>query len=208
MSLGLGVVDRHSIFAETLFTRKRPLASSPYIKAMHPKSEISPEPTAILRILGNGWVGQTKIHGHRAQIHISADPNEAIIAYTRQGTRHKLALIPKLEKELRRLFTPDEKWNVIDTEWLKPQEKIFVFDFLKYEGETLRSLTFPERWKKLPTAFISPCLSVLPLLTDLSACTKILASPSPTIEGLVFKSSTSTGFSDSSIVRCRKRQQK
>lgn len=179
------------------------MASSIYIKAMHPKSEILPEPSAILRILENGWVGQTKIHGHRAQIHIPSSSKESLIAYTRKGTRHKLALSPGMVKELRRLFTPAKGWNVIDAEWLKPEEKLFVFDFLKVEGVTMTSHTYPERWALLPKAFISPHISILPLLRDLAACKKVLATQSETVEGLVFKSATSTGFSDSSIVRCR-----
>lgn len=206
MEKGAEVLDRHSIFADTIFTRKAAVLSSPFIRAMHPKSEILPEPMAITRILENGWVGQTKIHGHRAQIHVSANPKEDLIAYTRQGKRHKLTLAPKIVKELRRLFTPQKGWNVIDAEWLKPEGKIFVFDFLKKDGVSLRSLSFPERWEKLPRSFISPHVSVLPLLKDQASCNKILHSSDENIEGLVFKSMRSTGFSDSSIVRCRKRK--
>lgn len=194
------------VFSETIFTRKVPLAASPFIKAMHPKSEIKPEAAAIIKILGLGWVAQTKIHGHRAQLHISSNESEPIIAYTRQGTHHKLGLAPKIEKEIRRLFTPSNGWNVIDAEWLKPEDKIFVFDFLRKEGKTLRAMTFPERWALLPKAFISPHLTVLPLIKDVASCQKVLETTDENIEGLVFKSSTSTGFSDSSIVRCRKRR--
>jgi ATP-dependent DNA ligase len=195
-----------SILTETIFSRRAPMASSLFIKAMHPKSEIRPDSAAIAKILQAGWVGQLKIHGHRAQIHISADPKEPLIAYTRQGKRHSLALTPSMVKELRRLFTPETGWNVVDAEWLKKEEKIFVFDFLKREGELLRTKTFPERFALLPRAFLSPHLSVLPLLKDLASCQKAMESKADHIEGLVFKSTTSTGFSDTSIVRCRIRR--
>lgn len=205
MTQGLRAFEHSSIFAETIFTRRTCLPPSPYIKAMHPKTEILPHPTAIARILKNGWIAQTKIHGHRAQIHLAADPKEPLIAYTRQGKKHKLSLSPSLTKELSRLFRPQKGWNVVDAEWLKPEKKIFVFDFLKHEGKTLRGLTFPERWELLPRDFISPHIRVLPLLRDLESCLEVLQSENTSVEGLVFKSTASTGFSDSSIVRCRKK---
>lgn len=199
-------INRKSIFTPSFFTRQVVLAASAFIKPMHPKSEIKPDESAIARILGNGWIGQTKIHGHRAQIHISSDPEKDILAYTRQGTRHKLSLTPRMVKELRRLFQPNTGWNVIDAEWLKPEEKLFVFDFIKQEGKLLRALTFPERFALLPRDFISPHVSLLPLLKDLESCLKVLQTDKEMIEGLVFKSGSSTGFSDSSIVRCRKKK--
>ena len=173
---------------------------------MHPKTAIRPDPAAISRILAAKWVGQLKIHGHRAQIHIPASASEAVIAYNRHGKKHKKALPGPMEKELRRIFGPNSGWNVIDAEWLKGEDKIFVFDLLKREGDVLRRLTFPERWKGLPRDFISPFVSVLPLIRDLSGCLKALQSNDPAVEGLVFKSMGTPGFSDTSIVRCRKRQ--
>lgn len=182
------------------------MAASTFIKAMHPKSEILPEPSAIEKILGMGWVGQLKVHGHRAQLHIPSEKSAKILAFNRQGKLHKKTLSAKIEKEIFRLFRPSKGWNVIDAEWLKEEEKIFVFDFLKKDGEILRKMTFPERHTLLPRAFISPHLLVLPIVRDLAACLKILASEDPHTEGLVFKSTTSAGFSDTSIVRCRRRQ--
>ncbi len=182
------------------------MPSSLFIKAMHPKSEISPDAQSIERVLKMGWVGQLKIHGHRAQIHIPSDPKEKPIAYNRQGRKHKLALPPSMVKELYRLFRPEKGWNVIDAEWLKPEEKLYVFDFLKKDGEIQRPKTFPERWALLPRAFLSPHIQVLPLFRDLPACLKAMATPGDHIEGLVFKSTSSTGFSDTSIVRCRRKK--
>ena len=195
-----------SFFTKTIFTRRISVAihSSSFIKAMHPKTAIRPDPAAITRILAANWVGQLKIHGHRAQIHIPASVTEPVIVYNRHGKKHKKELPQPVEKELRRIFGPESGWNVLDAEWLKGDDKIYVFDFLKREGELLRRMTFPERWKNLPRNFISPFVSVLPLIRDLAGCLKALQSTEPSIEGLVFKSMGTPGFSDTSIVRCRK----
>src|SRR5947209_3023864 len=99
-----GVRAPLGIFSETIFTRRSVMASSAFIKAMHPKTEIRPDSAAIERILRAGWVGQLKIHGHRAQIHIPADPSQLPIAYNRQGKKHRLALSPSMVGEIFRLF--------------------------------------------------------------------------------------------------------
>jgi len=182
------------------------LASSPYIRAMHPKTEIRPDRTTMQRVIDSGWVGQLKIHGHRAQIHLSADEREPIIVYNRQRQRHKRPLSPRMERELRRLFQPQKGWTALDAEWLKPEDKLFVFDALKWEGKNLSALTYPERWALLPRDYISNCVSTLRLLSTLEQCMKAFSKPDPWIEGLVFKSTTTPGFSDTSIVRCRKRR--
>ncbi|MBX9768419.1 MAG: hypothetical protein K2X47_14190 [Bdellovibrionales bacterium] len=146
-----------------------------------------------------------KIHGHRAQIHISADPDQEVIAYNRQGRPHKKLLPDEIIQELRRLFDLESGWTVIDTEWLKPENKLFVFDILKHNGKLLRTATYPERWKLLPRLYISKYIQTLPMLTTSEKCMEILRSPEEHIEGLVFKSTRSKGFEDTSIVRCRKK---
>ena len=181
------------------------MAATLFIRPMHPKTAISPEPASVTRILAAGWVAQLKIHGHRAQIHIPADADESLVAYNRHGQKHRKELSEPLERELRRLFTPKKGWNVIDSEWLKGDDKIHVFDFVKKDDELLRKLTFPERWKLLPTNFISPHITVLKIIKDLPACLKVLQGNDERVEGLVFRSTKSAGFSDTSIVRCRKR---
>lgn len=180
------------------------MLKSIFIHAMHPKTEIKPHPSTLQKILDAGWVGQLKIHGHRAQIHISADPLVEPYAYNRQGRIHKKLLPKPVISELRRLFTPERQWNVIDAEWLKDTDKLFVFDLLKLNGDTLVRLNYAERWNLLPRAFISPSISILPVFTSLNQCLEALQNPEPYIEGLVFKSQSSPGFEDTSIVRCRK----
>ena len=176
-----------------------------FIRAMHPKREVQPKPETLQRLLGLGWVGQTKIHGHRCQLHISSKTEEPIVAYTRIGKHHTRPLTPAMEKEVRRLFTPKRGWNVIDAEWYKPEDKLYVFDFLKKEDKILKLLTFPERFKLLPREYISPRVMTLPLLKDEVSCLKVLSSPRKDVEGLVFKSMARKGFADTSIIRCRKR---
>src|SRR5690606_26431764 len=96
-----------------------------------PKTEIRPQPDAIARILKSGWVGQTKIHGHRAQIHINANESIKPVVFNRQGRVHKKALPNVLIDELRRLLPVKEGWTVVDCEWLKATDQLYLFDILK-----------------------------------------------------------------------------
>lgn len=190
------------LFDTTIFSpRRKQMPSSIYIPAMHPKTEIAPTRASIEKTLKAGWLGQTKIHGHRAQIHLSA--NEVIV-YNRQGRPHAKALSPDITAELRRLLAPTEGFNVFDAEWLKPENKIYLFDLLKQDGQLLNRLTYRERHARLPRAYISKHVSTLPILTTVERCLEVLADPDPLVEGLVFKADRK-GFADTSIVRCRKR---
>ncbi len=194
------------IFEETIFSsRRRILSRSTFIKAMHPKTEISPTLASVEKILKAGWVGQMKVHGHRAQIHISADESEDVTVYNRQGKPHKMLLPPVIIKELRRILRLKDGWTVIDAEWLKPENKLFIFDVLKQDDRILRPLSYEQRYKLLPRAYISPNVQTLPLYTTASKCMEILANEEEHVEGLVFKAPTTKGFEDTSIVRCRKR---
>jgi ATP-dependent DNA ligase len=189
-------------FQNTIFNRAKPLKSSLFIRPMHPKTEIRPTREAVEKILQAGWIGQLKIHGHRAQIHLSVDASDPILAYNRQGQLHSKEIPEKIVTELHRYFSPTTGWNVIDAEWLKDEDKVFVFDFIKKDGELLNRLTYSERWKLLPRAFISPHLQTLGIVTNLEQCLEVLQRREDRLEGLVFKSS-SPGFEDSSIIRCR-----
>jgi ATP-dependent DNA ligase len=195
------------IFETTIFSAKgRIVSESVFIKAMHPKSEISPTLPAVTKILNAGWVGQMKIHGHRAQIHISADPEQDVVAYNRQGQPHKMLLPEKIAGELRRVLDLENGWTVIDAEWLKPKNKLFLFDILKLNDQLLRKLTYAERFELLPKSYISPYIKTLPLLTTPEKCMAVLGTSEAHIEGLVFKSLTTRGFADTAIVRCRIRR--
>lgn len=193
-----------SIFSPTLFTRSMPKGKPRFLRPIHPKAAIRPDREAIAKILAAGWVGQLKVHGHRAQIHIPSDRTQGVVAYTRHGKRHSKAMPEGMISELFRLFSPSKGWNVIDAEWVKENEKLYVFDLIMREGEILHRLTFPQRWKRLSREYLSPHLATLPQLFTLEDCLKALQSTKPYIEGLVFKSIHSPGFEDRSIVRCRR----
>jgi ATP-dependent DNA ligase len=195
------------IFESTIFSPPRGFVpASVYIKAMHPKTEISPTPNAVEKILQAGWAGQMKVHGHRAQVHLSADAADEPVVYNRQGRPHKMLLPDKIAQELRRIFDLEEEWTVIDAEWIKPQNRLFIFDVLKLNGKLLRALSYKERFDLLPKSYISPFVKTLPLLTTSAACMKVLGSDEDYVEGLVFKAVNTKGFEDTSIIRCRKRR--
>lgn len=193
-----------SIFSDIIFTRRAYLLPSVYIKSMHPKTEVRPDRAAIRRILDGGWVGQAKIHGHRAQIHVPSNPAEDTLVYNRQGQLHAKTLSKRIDAEVRRLFAPTEGWTVIDGEWLKPEDRLFVFDILKRQGRLLADYTYEQRYELLPRIFSSDCVEVLPLLRTADKCMEALASEDDLVEGIVLKALTTPGFRDTSVVRCRK----
>lgn len=145
-----------------------------------------------------------KVHGHRAQIHIPADEKKPLLAYTRQGSPHKVKLPNIFCDELRRLFTPKSGYSVVDSEWLKGEERLFLFDCLKRNGEVLDNLSYAERYEFLPRVYKSTCVETLPVLKTLDSCLAVLERSEEWIEGLVFKAPHTIGLRDSAIVRCRK----
>lgn len=176
-----------------------------FIRPIHPKASIAPTREAIKKILALGWWGQLKVHGHRAQIHLPANDEGDIVVFNRQGQPHRKILPPDVAAEVLRIFRPTSgAWNVIDAEWLKSEDRLFVFDLLKREDKLLEDLTYAERYGQLPRLYKSPKIETLPPLRTVEACLAVLADPAPHVEGLVFKSPTTRGFPDTSVVRCRK----
>ncbi|WP_141733543.1 hypothetical protein [Oligoflexus tunisiensis] len=175
------------------------------IRPIHPKTEIAPTRDAIQRILERGWWGQVKIHGHRAQIHIPSQDRDEIVVFNRQGQPHRKVLPQDVSSEVLRIFRPQSGWNVIDAEWLKSEDRLFVFDFLKREDQVLDAATYGERYELLPRVYKSQKIMTLAPLKSLDACLAVLADPTPHVEGLIFRSPATRGFIDSGIVRCRKR---
>lgn len=178
-----------------------------FIRTMHPKTEIQPDPVAIKRILQQGWVGQEKIHGHRVQIHLPPDPQATMRAFNRHGNEHRRALDECLQEELRRLFGPLDEWLVLEAEWLKPQKQLFLFDLIKKDNKVLHRSTYTERYELLPQVYRSDHIATLPLLRTAERCLDVLDQQRPKFsEGLVFKSTTTRGFADTAIIRCRRQQ--
>lgn len=193
------------IFETTIFSRPmiRMSNQSQFIRPIHPKTEIRPDPDAISRILKLGWVGQTKIHGHRAQIHIHADDTIAPIAYNRQGKVHTKMLPDEVIFELRRILPLRTGWTVIDCEWLKSDDRLYLFDILKLNDELLKGFTYAERYEILPQVYSSPHIETLQLHKTVAKCLEVIDSAGEQIEGLVFRSLKTKGFLDTSIIRCR-----
>lgn len=195
-----------SVFESTILSGGRKTLSGPkHIRPIHPKTEIAPTRDAILKILERGWWGQVKIHGHRAQIHIPRDEHEDLVIFNRQGQPHKKVLPPDVTAEVRRIFSPESGWNALDAEWLKADDRLFVFDLLKQDDQNLDAMTYAERFALLPRAFISPKIVILPALKTIDQCLAVLNDPTPHVEGLIFRAPATRGFVDSGIVRCRKK---
>lgn len=195
------------IFETSIFHGKNgnlPVTASKFIRAMHPKAEVPPTTAAVQKLIKLGWWGQKKIHGHRAQLHIPADPERDIHVFNRQGQLHRKLLPPVLVTELRRLFQPKTGWTVVDAEWLKGIDHLFLFDVLKRDDVVLDDWSYAERFALLPRVYASKYVETLPVLKTVEACLAVLADPAPEVEGLVFKAPETRGFVDTAIVRCRK----
>lgn len=191
------------LFEPFILSRPMTRAPSHFIHSMHPKTEILPDPATIRRILDRGWWGQVKMNGHRAQFHISNDSQQEIISYNRTGGRHARPLPAEVSADLRRIFGSPDGWNAIDAEWVKAEQKIYVFDYLKFHGKILMTNTYEERHSMLPRLYKSEFIETLPVLTTVDQCLKVIDNPANRVEGLVFKSRHSVGFEDTSIIRCR-----
>ena len=103
-----------------------------------------------------------------------------------------------------RIFRQDHGWSVIDAEWLKADDRLFVFDFLKRGDRPLDGQTYADRYALLPRVYASSKIVTLPPLKTLEQCLAVMADPAPYVEGLVFKAPLTRGFADSAIVRCRR----
>lgn len=173
-----------------------------YIRTAHPEASIPPNAQAIAFLLKQGYFGQRKVNGRKIQIHIPHDGG-TILCFTRQGTLHTLSIPQDVLEAIRQYYAPREDWNVIEGEFVPKAGTIFLFDFVMAEGIILSHETYKERYSRLKKNFILPFLKILPIYTTLKQCLDDLSKDEPFIEGLVFKVDL-PGFSDSTIIRCRK----
>ena len=191
------------IFQPTIFSPVMMRPNAQFIRPIHPKTEIRPQADVIARILKSGWVGQTKIDGHRAQVHIHADASIKPVAFNRQGQEHKKVFPDALATELRRILPINSGWTVIDCEWLKATDHLYLFDIIKLNDQLLKTMTYAERYSMLPQIYKSELVETLGLYKTTAKCMEVLESAGEHIEGLVFRALNSKGFSDTSIIRCR-----
>ena len=179
-----------------------------FIEPQHPKTMIKPESDVIGRILAKGWIGQPKINGARAQIHIHQDGT--VICYTRQGRKHTKKMPEFLAEHLYEIFKPKSGWNVVDAEWERFKDKVHVFDILKVNDSELRRLTYNQRYSQIlkkvyfQNNMESLNVFLLPVFKTVRQCVRYLKQNDETIEGLVFKALNTKGWPNTAIIRCRK----
>lgn len=172
-----------------------------FLKPQRPCRDIGPDIEVISELLEIGWVGQAKINGRRAQVHIHSNK---IMAFTRYGQLHTRKLGKEVTEQLLE-FKPKKGTNIFDCEWCPSIQKMFVFDMLVHEGKSLRFLKYMERHNKLNEMFrISPNVEFLRLVKTTKQCQTMLNKTNPFIEGLVFRYKESKGWPDTAIIRCRK----
>jgi ATP-dependent DNA ligase len=178
---------------------------SPFILAPHPKTSLVPSVAQYKTYIETlGWIAQPKINGNRIQVCIY--PDGKMLFFTRQGTIHTKPIDQQLKDKLLLHYKPNSDLTVIEGEWLPyGQQKIYLFDILKCEGQDLSGLTYLERYHLLCEAgsFIYPDFRILPIIRTVDKCVEVMEDNNIEIEGLVFKSPYPY-FRDSNIVRCRK----
>lgn len=177
------------------------MSKARFLKPQHPKATVMPRLDAIQRIFALGWVGQAKMNGRRAQIHIL--PGEAIQAFTRQGAPHTKPIPHEIDVLLHQWFGGTGP-TVLDAEWFPFDGKLYIFDALALDGKRLDRFSFPERHALLFKDFINPLIKVLPILKTAKEAWALLQGSDAAVEGIVLRSSASQGWPDTAIVRCRK----
>ena len=165
-----------------------------FIRTYHPKKSLRPDKSTIEKMLGMGWVAQAKMNGFRVQIHVT---EERVVNYTRQGSLHTRPLPKALIDALKATFEPG---TAIIGEWVQHEGKIYLFDCIKKDGETLSRLSYKDRFALLPD--VSGPLTLLPFISDVETAYQTLMDE--TTEGIVFKDIDRKGFEDNSIIRCRR----
>lgn len=168
------------------------------------KGNLAPSIEGFRRVMNSGWIGQDKMLGMRLQLHV--DAKSQITNFTKKGTLHTRILSDELD-EATKTLTPKQGTNVYDCEWVQPLNQIFLFDLLAFEDDILKHLTYPERYKMLTERIeVTGPLSILGIMTSPEECLNRIMTSDHYVEGLVFKSNTTKGWSSKhSMIRCRKK---
>jgi len=176
-----------------------------FISLQHPKSglDMTVDEERIKEILRLGWWGQKKINGFRCQTHITHKGEMTF--YTRQGQKHTRTVSNEIKSVLENLI-PANGINVFDAEWQFQQNKLYVFDMYRAEGQLLKLQTYAERYQTLRDeyAFIGPHVEFLPVYKNFRHCMQVLNKNDDKVEGLVFKYPNDPGWSNTGIMRCLK----
>jgi len=173
-----------------------------FISSQHPKNSVTPTGEQIREYLKLNWIGQAKMNGHRLQIHIT--PKGQLTCFTRQGTLHTKKLPPELEASFLQ-YVDRDGILVLDGEWIKSSDQVWLFDVLKYQGRTMMFSSYKERYGILKSIYaIAANIKLSRVLKKEKDCFKVLADPDEIIEGLVLKAWETKGWPDTAIVRCLK----
>lgn len=201
---GYGLVLSEITKARIRYLNKKAKKVPMFIEPQHPKGELPATQESVEKYIRWGWWGQKKINGYRCQIHIC---NKGKVSYfTRQGSLHTRKVPEILTEQLVRHLTPEKGFNVLDAEWQRQQESIYLFDVLQLEGQLLSALTYAERYQKLRKElfFIEPNIKFLPVYKSVRQCMQVLNKDEEWVEGLVFKLPHNRGWKNDAIQRCRK----
>lgn len=171
-----------------------------HVKTHHPKQSLLMAKTDLESMLEKGWIGQAKMNGVRAQIHVIDDhPLYNIKAYNRRGSLLTGKMSPDIVDIIRTNFKPGD---IFEAEWLRIRQALFIYEMVAKEGELLSSKNYAERYAMLPKIDSLPHVQTLPILDTPE---DILAAYNDAeTEGVVFKALNTPGFKDTSIIRCRK----
>lgn len=195
------MVDNRPEWAKKIFKGR---AMEPFfVQAQHPKCSVEPTRASVEKMLGAGYLAQRKVNGSRAQIHISSSGQ--LVAFTRKGTKHTKGFSMATTEHLITNFRPEKGWTILDAEWQKQEDKVYLFDLIQAGEAMFSGKNFEERYTLLRDQFtLGPGVGFLVLLKDVASCMAMLTDPSPFTEGLVWRLVKDPGFHDASIIRCRK----
>jgi hypothetical protein len=168
-----------------------------FIRTQHPKASIEFRPELIQSMLASGWIGQPKFNGFKVQSHVVG---RSVHSFSRTGK------IVVLSKDINSAILDCYSDGFSFEGEHRPQaNKLCVFDCVKTpEDGVLKNLAYVDRHSRLGVTMI-PFLLVAPVLTEMDRLEYWYNHPET--EGLVFKSGT-PGFSDTSIIRCRRPEMK
>lgn len=175
-----------------------------FVPPQQAKKKIKWTAEVIRRLYALGWISHATTVGKRAQIHVPR--LDCIQCFTTTGHLHAKQPPEKVDEALHEWFGPPQGClaSILDCEWNAADSKLFIFDAIKLDGKSLRDLTFEQRHALLFRDFIHPNIKVLPIIKSPTQAIKVLQGADPTIQGLIFRSSISTGWPASGILRCPK----
>lgn len=168
-----------------------------HIKTHHPKQSLLMAKTDLAKKLEGGWIGQAKMNGVRAQVHVTED---GLKVYNRRGSPLTTGkMTAEIVACIHANFNPGD---VFEAEWLRIRQALFLYEMVAVGGKVLDSKTYEQRYALLPQIDCLPHVKTLPILDTPE---EILAAYNDSdTEGVVFKALHTPGFKDTSVIRLTK----